>query len=480
MAHDNPYDCGYFLGNSQRPTGVELWSRADKACRVIGPMGSGKTLRFFAPLIRNWPGPVIATSTKPDVVELTLNARRQDDRPALALDPQDLAPALSKIRWSPVTGAADTQIAMSRAKAFVAGSRTPGSSAESSEGSAFYKGQAAKVLACLLHAAALDGARLHHVLRWARKLNDPAPLGILDSHPGAGPGWADMLLNSSTGDERTVGNTLVTLDAALECFAHQRVIDALDGGEDQPTDIPELLDAHGTLYILGKDSATSSVAPLTTAIAEDLLDTAEQHANTSPAGRLDPPLLGALDEAPNIAPIPSLRQRVADGRGRGITIVYGLQGWASAAARFGPADAKELAAFTNNVVVFGGAKDPEFLREMSSLSGEVERTKVSTTRSGGSNRDNVSKAAHTAIEPVLRPGQIKSLDDGQALVLADNLDPVITHLDGMWTWENWPQIQDDVTTLRAANERERQRCSAARREQAAAHAATWAAQSGAA
>ncbi|MGA4842138.1 type IV secretory system conjugative DNA transfer family protein [Streptomyces sp. G45] len=280
----DPLDFGYVLGVSQRPKGVPLWSRADKACRVIGPMGSGKTMRFFAPVIRSWPGPVLATSTKPDLVELTLDARQRGDRPILVFDPQNIAPSLPRLRWSPLAGASDTEVAMMRAKALVAGSRVPGAAAQSSEGSVFYKGQAAKVLAALLHAAALDGARLDQFLRWARKITDPAPLGILTAHPGAGPGWADMLRTSTTGDSRTVGNTAVTLEAALEPLMHQSVIDALQGRDEAPTNVRDVLDAGGTIYLLGKDSEVNSVAPLTTAVTEDLLDVAEAHAVASPRG----------------------------------------------------------------------------------------------------------------------------------------------------------------------------------------------------
>ncbi|MEW1721612.1 TraM recognition domain-containing protein [Streptomyces sp. NPDC093109] len=468
----DPHDFGYSLGTSQRPKGVELWSRADKACRVIGPMGSGKTLRFFAPTIRNWTGPVLATSTKPDLVELTLDARRREGRPVLVFDPQNIAPALPRFRWSPVSRAENTETAMMRAKGFIAGSRTPGSAAQSSEGSAFYKGQAAKILAAFLHAAALDGAGIGTVLKWARKLTDPAPLGILHAHPGAGPGWADMLRTATTGDSRTVGNTAATLDAALEPLIHQPVIDALQGNGEAPTDFRAFLDAGGTVYLLGKDSEVNSVAPLTTAVTEDLLDTAESHALTSRAGRLDPPLLAALDEAPNIAPIPSLRQRVADGRGRGITVIYGLQGWASARARFGEDTANELASFTNHVVVFGGAKDPAFLRDMSELCGQVERVRTTRTTTGG-DRAGHSTATHTALEPVLRSDEIKALHEGHALVLADNLPPVITRLDGMWTWNSWPEIEAHVRDLREANKTERTRQAAAHKTQADTHAATW-------
>ncbi|WP_367125581.1 hypothetical protein [Streptomyces phytohabitans] len=54
-------------------------------------------------------------------------------------------------------------------------------------------------------------------------------------------------------------------------------------------------------------------------------------------------------------------------------------------------------------------------------------------------------------------------DEGVALVLADNLRPVVTRLDGMWTWECWHEIEGHVHDLRAANEAERGRRSTERR-----------------
>lgn len=205
----------------------------------------------------------------------------------------------------------------------------------------------------------------------------------------------------------------------------------------------------------------------------------DEPALASPAGRLDPAVLAALDEAPNIAPIPSLRQRVADGRGRGITVVYGLQAWASARARFGEDTAKELAAFTNNVIVLPGDKDPDFLKDMSDLCGQVERERTTKTTSGG-DRGGHSTATHMALEPVLRGDEIRGLPAGHALVLADNLPPIVTRLDGMWTWDSWSELESHVRDLRAADEAERTRRAAEKRNQAKAHAAAWAGREGAA
>ncbi|WP_228079827.1 type IV secretory system conjugative DNA transfer family protein [Streptomyces profundus] len=295
---------GYFLGHAVRPAcgRMPLYSPYDQALRVIGPMGSGKTFRFLARLLRDVPGPALATSTKPDLIELTLGARQRRG-PVVTLDPQELVPGQEPLHWSPIHGAADTVTAELRGRAFIAGARSRSSGGQD-EAAAHYRQLAGTWLSCLLHAAALDGALLRDVLRWAKRPEDPAPRQILQHHPGAGPEWAENLLDATTGDDRAIGNTRSTLANALAAFAHQPVIDAVDVPPERATHIEELLDAAGTLYLLGKDSEHSSISPLVTATTEDVLDRAEQLAVTKPHRRLDPPLVAALDEAPNIARYP--------------------------------------------------------------------------------------------------------------------------------------------------------------------------------
>lgn len=129
--------------------------------------------------------------------------------------------------------------------------------------------------------------------------------------------------------------------------------------------------------------------------------------------------------------------------------------------------------------MFGGAKDPAFLKDMSDLCGQVERVRTTRTTTSG-DRGSTSTATHRALEAVLRSDGIKGLPEGHALVLADNLPPVISKFDGMWTWDSWSTIQSHVQHLRFANEGERLRQSAARRLAAEAHATTWASGRGAA
>jgi type IV secretory pathway TraG/TraD family ATPase VirD4 len=467
-----PEEYGYYLGQAYKPAVSDgLYSPYDQALRVIGPMGSGKTFRFLGRVIREAPGSVLATSTKPDTVELTYGARVRRG-PVVSVDPQGVCPGIEPIRWNPIFGAQDTEIADMRASAFIAG--TGSQKGQSDEAASFYKRQASTVLACLLHAAALDGAGLRDVLRWASRFSDPAPRAILDHHPGAGPGWGDRLADAITGDDRTVGNTRSTLAGALACFAHASVVESIDVSEDRATNIESLLDARGTIYLLGKDSPYSSVSPLITAMTEDILDRAERLAYTKPARRLDPPLLAALDEAPNISPLPSLRQRVADGRGRGLCVIYLVQGWASAEARFGKATADELASFTSNTLVFGGVGDPDFLEKMEKRCGlvRVYRTSASSGQRGSGPSRSVSEDWQPAIR-AHQIGQLNSPDAGEALLLAGNLPPVLTRLPKLSECADWPQIDMEIQEVRKMADAARTRASEEKRRFVEANAAAW-------
>jgi len=87
----------------------------------------------------------------------------------------------------------------------------------------------------------------------------------------------------------------------------------------------------------GSTGAQLSVAPLVAAIIEDLVDRGRRLAAHSTGGRLDSPLLLVLDEAANIAPLPTLPSPLADGGGVGIPTVAVFQSLAQARARWGDA-----------------------------------------------------------------------------------------------------------------------------------------------
>ncbi|MCL5947551.1 MAG: type IV secretory system conjugative DNA transfer family protein [Actinobacteria bacterium] len=120
---------------------------------------------------------------------------------------------------------------------------------------------------------------------------------------------------------------------ALDCFSDPRVLDACSTGTNFA--IKDLLEAKGTAYFVGAASAQLSVAPLIAALVEAIADEARQ-----PAGRgnLTVPLSLILDEAANIAPLPTLPNLLSEGGGSGIQTLVVLQSLAQGRHRWSEAE----------------------------------------------------------------------------------------------------------------------------------------------
>ena len=438
-------EVGYPLGRSLRPDGVELVASWEVSMQLVAPMGSGKTMRVLAHALRQHPGPVLATSTKPDLYEVSVGARAE---PVFALDPEDLAPAAARVRWSPVAGCKDTRVAERRASALIAAN---GEASDARSG-VFFRQSAVAVLGAYLHAAALSGATMADVVRWAARPSDPAARRILTRDGDQSVDWAARLHEHTTGAPETTSGVTRTVDLALACFRHREVLDLTAIDADDAFDITQALLDNATIYVLGKDrpGVSAGVGPLVTAFCDELFLAAEQLAARQPGRRLDPPLLALLDEAPNIVPLPSLPALVADGRGRGIVVVYAMQSFSQAIERWGQAGAATLRNATTITAVFGGLSVAQDLRELSELCGTRRVARHSIT--SDARRGSDSFGASWADEPVLTPAEIHGLAEGELLVLWGSLPPIVAYQPGVWEVRDADLIATEERAARAEND----------------------------
>ncbi|MGY1829028.1 type IV secretory system conjugative DNA transfer family protein [Geodermatophilus sp. SYSU D01180] len=423
-----PRAVGWRLGRGAVPAAGELWVPFDRTTGVYGPQGSGKTLDLLAPALLGAPGAALVTLTKAEDLLLTVDARAAGGRPVAVLDPFGAVPGLPELVWDPVAGCADPLVAERRAKAFAGGTVTGAVGGGRADSAArFYAFEAAKVLQAWFHAAALSGGTVEDVLVWAAHPQaSPQPADILRGHPDAAPLWDGLLHGALHGDDRTAGNTATTVQQALGLFFQADLRRRCTPGPGRPaTDLAALLAAGGTVYLLGRDDPYASAAPLLTALAEHVLDTALTLADAAPAGRLCPPLLACLDELPSTAPLPTLRTRMANDRALGVGFLYAAQTWRQLVVVYGEDEARALFGLTNVVVAFGGGKDGGFNRELSDLTGttRVRRTAYTSGR-GGRGRSTSGEDV-----PVLRPEEIRRLPPGEALVVAEHAPPLIAALD---------------------------------------------------
>ena len=126
---------------------------------VMAPPRTYKTA-FLADVILSYPGPVIATSTKPDIYALTA-AVRDGLGPVHVFNPQHIGGVASTFRWSPVQGCQDPATAIRRADAFAFAVSQKGV-----EDGTFWSAKASDYLRGYFHAAALAGLDLRHVAHW--------------------------------------------------------------------------------------------------------------------------------------------------------------------------------------------------------------------------------------------------------------------------------------------------------------------------
>lgn len=432
-------DVGYRLGTSK---GQEVWASVEDSILVIGPPRSGKGLHIVIPAILDAPGAVIATSTRPDNLTATLKARSRLG-PVAVFDPQHLAEGIpAGLRWSPIRGCQDPLTAMIRAAGLASAT---GLSSGGVEGGDFWEGKTRTALQSLLHAAALDDRAPAELFRWTL---DPAAaadaVAILTGHPDAAFGWAESLEAMIDSDPRTRDSIWQGVSLALGALADPRVLDTVSPSEEERFDPEKFLKDRGTLYLLATGAGAGASAALVAAFVEDLVETARRLAARSPGARLDPPLLLALDEIGNLAPLPSLPVLMADGGGTGITTMPVLQSLAQARDRWNENQANAIWDASIVKVILGGGSNSRDLQDLSTLIGERDDYTDSVTIGDHGTRSSQRSVRRIA---VLAPERIRMLPFGTGITLLRSAPPIITDLRPWTARPDAQALNDDRLTI---------------------------------
>jgi type IV secretory pathway TraG/TraD family ATPase VirD4 len=415
-----PADIGYLIGSGH---GIGVWASVEDSILLIGPPRSGKGLHLVINAILDAPGAVVTTSTRPDNLTATLKARQRKG-PVAVFDPQHLAEALpAGLRWSPVRGCEDPLTAMIRATGLASATGIGGAGVENG---GFWEGKTRSALQSLLHAAALDGRDAAELFRWTLEPMAAADaVTILRSRPGAATGWAESLDAMIHSDPRTRDSIWQGVALSLSALADPRVLDTVSPKPGEDFNPEAFLQAHGTLYLLATGAGAGASAALVAAFVEDLVETARHLAARSPGARMDPPLLLALDELGNLAPLPSLPTLMAEGGGTGITTMPVLQSLAQARQKWGADAASAIWDASIVKIILGGASSPTDLKDISTLIGERDET---TTTDTISETGGHSTARSIRRVPIMPPETIRTLPFGTAVTLLRSTRPIITDL----------------------------------------------------
>ena len=429
-----PSDVGYLLGRSH---GKRVWASVEDSILLVGPPRSGKGLHVVINAILDAPGTVVTTSTRPDNLTATLRARQRIG-PVAVFDPQHLAEGLpAGLRWSPVRGCEDPLTAMIRATGLASGT---GLSAGGVEGGGFWEGKTRTALQALLHAAALDNRPPAELFRWTLDPTAAAEaVAILTGSTVAAAGWAESLEAMIDADPRTRDSIWQGVSLALSALADPRVLDAVTPRSGEHFDPEAFLTESGTLYLLATGAGAGASSALVAALVEDLIETARRMAARSAGARLDPPVLLALDEIGNLAPLPSLPTLMAEGGGTGITTMPVLQSLAQARDKWGENAANAIWDAAIVKIILGGASNSRDLQDLSTLIGERDEYTDSTTIGDHGTRSNQRSIRRV---PILPPDRLRTLPFGTGIIMLRSTPPIVTNL------RSWV-TRDDAKTLRA-------------------------------
>jgi type IV secretion system protein VirD4 len=177
---------------------------------VMSPPRMLKTA-CLADVILRYPGPVIATSTKPDIYALTA-AVRVGLGPVHVFNPQHIGGVASTFRWSPVDGCQDPATAIRRADAFAFSVSQKGV-----EDGTFWAAKASDYLRAYFHAAALARYDLRTVPEWVSGADPDVPERILLA-VGARQ-WAVSLAELRSEAHKTTATVRMVMSRALSFMA---------------------------------------------------------------------------------------------------------------------------------------------------------------------------------------------------------------------------------------------------------------------
>jgi len=386
---------------------------------LVAPTRSGKTTRFVIPWLLEHKGPAIVTSTKRDVVEAASEAGCRRGR-VWVWDPFGGGDA----RWNPLRGCQDWGHALAQAQ-WLADSSGEGES----EIAAYWRGEAAKLLAPLLHAAALDAGSMDRVLGWVDAQNAAEPTKILTDakHDAA----VAQLAGVSELDPRNRGTTYMSAGSLLAAYRYPVVSRP---GVDEFV-VSDFLDSGcETLFIVAGARHQRLLAPLVVGLLSSVFHEAAERARQGPAAR--PTVRVLLDEAANIAPVRDLPAHLSQAGGHGVRMATVWQSLAQLHDRYRTA-ADSILANSTSKVFLGPITDEQTRRYVQGLLGSVPVETHTRTQGGFAGGAGGQRTTATAMRSALGAAELQQLEMDRALVVEGTRKPALVRTRPWWSEDGW-------------------------------------------
>lgn len=393
-----------------RAGGRLLAAEERQSAIVIAPTQSLKTTGLAIPAILEWDGPVLATSVKTDLLRDTIEHRRSVGD-VLVFDPAE-STGLHADGWTPLSGCQSWQGAQRTAAVLCAAARPGGSTLADAD---FWYTAAAKLLAPVLFAAAtVEEGSMADVVRWVdtQEVDE-----IRDALKQADIEEALQAAQATWGrDERQRSSIYTTAETVLQAYADPGVLAAAY----QPDLTPDrLLDGfRTTAYLCAPAHEQQRLRPLFATLIEQVI--AAVYDRAARTGQpLDPPLLLVLDEAANVAALPSLDTLAATAAGQGIQLVSVFQDLAQIRERWGT---RALTIVNNHraKLIGSGIADPDTLDYAARVLGDEEIAQLSSTAGQEGRASTTQSTTYRSLAPA---HTLRQAEPGSAVLIYGSLPP---------------------------------------------------------
>jgi type IV secretion system protein VirD4 len=394
--------------------------REDNAL-LLGVQRSGKTSSVVVPTLLAWSGTVVATSTKEELVNLTLQRRLQIG-PVWVFAPLDEDSrwlervGLESSTWNPLESAATSGAAAELADLFTADGKR-------GQNAHWYLA-AASLISGLVACEREQGGDMRSVVARLNRTTPTQYVGLAKSVKDSI--GAELLLAYALTPEKEAGSIASTARSSLSLWNDERVASATRSTENA-VDLDRLLDESGTLYLVAPAEDAERCRPLFSALVMSLLRKATARARRL-GGVLSPRLLIALDEAANFARIPRLAGYASSGPGQGIQLLLCYHDLAQIESGYGQDEARTIWNNCRARLLLPGQGDIRTLEIFSRAIGDetrIYRSRQSDSRYSSSIEQRIGK-------PLAAVDELRRMVDG--VLLYANAPPARLQL------RRWDQV----------------------------------------
>lgn len=393
---------------------VQIW--------LMGPR-AGKTSCVCVPQILETAGPVIATSNKRDIVDITRGPRSEMGVPWVH-DVQGIIGEPATWWWNPLSFVRDIQTAEKLADIFITSSTSAGAKQD-----AYFESAGKETLSRLFLAAALDDRPITDVFAWANNPeHDDDPARVLIRHGERALGEA---LGETQGlTEKQRDGVYGTIRPWIGVLGMRSVIPWItDTGDDRPhLNTETFVTSTDTMYLISKEGGGSARA-ITGALTMAILEAAERVGSRQIGGRLTTPLMAVLDEVANVCRWRELPDVYSHYGSRGIIMSAFFQSWQQGVEAFGDTGMGKLWSAANIRVAGSGMNEERFQEFFSRSIGDYDA--LSGSRTTQVNGASTTRSLHR--ERILDISDLTAMPRGRAVMLAAQTPATMLQLDHIST-----------------------------------------------